>query len=169
MTRADHRGRPTMPELKAPSGNMERRYETRDVGLHGMVYSAIGFAVLVILGLLVSWFVFRYYVQVQKLGPPASPFDNARTLPPAPRLQVNPAQDLKAYQAEEDAILHSYGWADKSAGVVWIPIERAMELSLERGFPVRKSGATGEGKAKASGGFRPAAGVAAPSDIPEDQ
>lgn len=156
-----------MPESKA--GKTERRYETQDVSLHSMVYSALGLAVLIILGFLASWFVFRYYVRVQKLGPPASPFDNTRTLPPPPRLQVNPAEDLKAYQVEEDAILHSYGWADKSAGVVRIPIERAMELSLQRGFPVRKSGEAGEGKTEAPGGSRPAARVAAPSGAPGDQ
>jgi hypothetical protein len=137
-----------MPESQ--TGKTERRYETQDVSLHTMVYSALGLAVLIILGFLASWFVFRYYVRVQKLGPPASPFDNARTLPPPPRLQVHPAQDLKAYRAEEDAILDSYGWTDKSAGVVRIPIERAMELSLQRGFPVRKSAETGEGKTKES-------------------
>jgi hypothetical protein len=157
-----------MPESK--TGHTERRYETQDVSLHSMVYSALGLAALVILGFLASWFVFRYYVRVQKLGPPASPFDNARTLPPPPRLQVNPAEDLKAYHAEEDAILGSYGWADKSAGVVRIPIERAMELSLQRGFPVRKSAGAGEGRAEASNGPRPmAARVAAPSGRTGDQ
>lgn len=156
-----------MPESKA--GITERRYEAQDVSLHGMVYSALGLAVLVILGFLASWFVFKYYVQVQKLGPPASPFDNTRTLPPPPRLQVNPAGDLKAYQAEEDAILHGYGWADKSADVVRIPIERAMDLSLQRGFPVRKNGAAEEGKTEAPGGSRLAARVAAPSGAPEGQ
>jgi hypothetical protein len=155
-----------MPELK--TGNPKRRYETQDVSLHTMIYSALGLAALIILGFLASWFVFRYYVRVQKLGPPASPFDNTRTLPPPPRLQVNPAEDLKAYHAEEDAILRSYGWADKSAGVVRIPIERAMELSLQRGFPVRKNDEAGEEETEAPGGSRPAARLAAPSGAPGD-
>jgi len=151
-----------MPESK--TGQAARRYETQDVSLHSMVYSALGLAVLIILGFLASWFVFKYYVRVQKLGPPASPFDNTRTLPPAPRLQVNPAEDLKAYQAKEDAILHSYGWADKSAGVVRIPIERAMDLSLQRGFPVRKSAETEKGMAEVPDGPQPkAARVAKPT------
>jgi len=155
---------------ESKTGQTERRYETQDVRVQSMVYSALGLAVLIILGFLASWFVFRYYVRVQKLGPPASPFDNTRTLPPPPRLQVNPAEDLKAYQAEEDAILHSYGWADKSAGVVHIPIERAMELSLQRGFPVRKSAEPGEDKAEASNGLRPmAARVAEPPGESRDQ
>jgi hypothetical protein len=35
------------------------------------------------------------------------------------------------------AILHSYGWVDEQAGLVRIPITRAMELLTERGLPVR--------------------------------
>ena len=149
-----------MDERKPQAGNGERRYETRDVSLHGMVYSAIALAALVILGLLASWFVFRYEVRVQKLGPPASPFDTTRTLPPAPRLQVKPAEDLKVYRAEEDVQLNTYGWIDKGVGIVHIPIARAMELSLQRGFPVHKGVEEREGEAvggSASGDTKAAA------------
>ena len=47
-------------------------------------------------------------------------------LPPAPRLQTLPAQDLAAVRAEEDRTLTSYGWVDEHAGTVRIPIEDAM-------------------------------------------
>jgi hypothetical protein len=50
---------------------------------------------------------------------------------------VFPAQDLKETQAAEEALLHSYGWVDRAAGVVHIPIQQAMELLLQRGIPVR--------------------------------
>jgi hypothetical protein len=33
--------------------------------------------------------------------------------------------------------LNSYGWIDKSAGVIRIPIDRAMDLLAQRGLPVR--------------------------------
>jgi hypothetical protein len=45
---------------------------------------------------------------------------------------------LKDFRAREDAILSSYGWADPNAGTVRIPIQRAKELLLERGLPVRE-------------------------------
>jgi hypothetical protein len=35
-------------------------------------------------------------------------------------------------RAQEEAWLESYGWVDKPSGVVRIPIERAMELMVER-------------------------------------
>jgi len=52
--------------------------------------------------------------------------------PPGPRLQQRPTLDLKALRAEEKAILEEYGWVDRGAGVVRVPIERAMELLVER-------------------------------------
>jgi hypothetical protein len=63
---------------------------------------------------------------------------------PEPRLQELPAQDLAEFNARQQAALHSYGWVEPAAGVVRIPIERAMELTLERGLPVRAGQANGE-------------------------
>lgn len=117
------------------SGNP--RYETRDVTARSMVWSAIGLIALTVVGLAASAIVMKYFVTVQKLGPPASPFDQTRTLPPAPRLSVSPVEELRKYEAEERSKLDQYEWIDPSAGTVRIPIERAMELSLEKGFPVR--------------------------------
>ncbi len=39
-----------------------------------------------------------------------------------------PAEDLAQLRAREDTILDGYGWEDRAAGVVHIPIGRAMEL-----------------------------------------
>lgn len=58
-------------------------------------------------------------------------------LPPAPRLEARPGQTLQELRANEQARLHSYGWVDEAAGVVRIPIERAMELTIQRGLPAR--------------------------------
>lgn len=57
--------------------------------------------------------------------------------PPPPRLQVSPRLEMKALRAQEDAILGSYGWADRANGAVRIPIERAMDLLAQRGLPAR--------------------------------
>ncbi len=58
--------------------------------------------------------------------------------PPEPRLQVNLKADLARVRAEENEALESYGWVDKNLGIVRIPIERAMELTIERGLPTRQ-------------------------------
>ena len=51
-------------------------------------------------------------------------------MPPEPRLQTNPREDLSELRASEDELLDSYGWVDKNAGVVRIPIDEAMKLTL---------------------------------------
>lgn len=57
--------------------------------------------------------------------------------PPMPRLQSQPFKDVYLLRRGQNERLDSYGWVDKESGVVHIPIDRAMELSLERGLPVR--------------------------------
>jgi hypothetical protein len=61
-------------------------------------------------------------------------------VPPAPRLQTQPFKDVMQLKAEQRAQLTSYGWVDKANGVVHIPIDRAMALTLERGLPARQDG-----------------------------
>lgn len=41
-------------------------------------------------------------------------------------------QIRKAYERQEKKKLTTYGWIDREKGIVRIPIERAMELSVER-------------------------------------
>lgn len=57
--------------------------------------------------------------------------------PPMPRLQSQPFKDLYLLRQGQHERLDSYGWVDKDAGVVHIPIERAMELTVQRGLPAR--------------------------------
>ncbi len=75
------------------------------------------------------------------------PFTSVRTnpmsigdsqIPPAPRIEEHPAIEIQQLHAQEDHIFTTYGWTDKNKGIVRIPIARAMELQLERGFPTRK-------------------------------
>jgi hypothetical protein len=54
-------------------------------------------------------------------------------LPPAPRLQQKPRNELYDFQQTERTLLEGYGWMNRSEGVVHIPIEEAMRLTVERG------------------------------------
>lgn len=60
-------------------------------------------------------------------------------VPPEPRLQWRPNDDLGKLRAEEEAKLHGYGWVEKGDGVARIPIERAIEILAERGLPAREA------------------------------
>ena len=119
-------------------GKQPRRgHETSDANIRDLIIFGAGLSLLIIAGLLVSGAVFHYFVGHQGLGPPASPFENDRTLPPEPRLQVTAPKDLKQYKAAQDEILNSYGWVDQKAGIVRIPIDRAMDILVSR-FGTRK-------------------------------
>lgn len=58
--------------------------------------------------------------------------------PEYPVLQVSPSGDLKDFRAREEQELNSYGWVNKTTGVVRLPVERAMEIVLRQGLPQRK-------------------------------
>jgi len=58
-------------------------------------------------------------------------------LPAGPRLQRVPAAEIYQFRLQERQILNSYGWVDRNAGTVRIPIDEAMRLTLERGLPSR--------------------------------
>ncbi len=60
-----------------------------------------------------------------------------RPLPPPPRLQTFPFDDVKGLRREEDKLLDRYTWVDKNAGTVRIPVDRAIELLAEKGLPHR--------------------------------
>lgn len=57
------------------------------------------------------------------------------TPPPGPRLQTDPEGELTTMRREQAERLSSYGWVQQGEGTVHIPIDRAMDLLVERGLP----------------------------------
>ena len=115
------------------------RHETADASVRSLVIFGICMSITIAITCVGMWGLFRYYAGHQTLGPPASPFTQARPLPPLgkPRLQAAPRQDLEQMLQQQNQILNSYGWVDQKSGIVRIPIERAMDVLLQRGLPVR--------------------------------
>ena len=56
---------------------------------------------------------------------------------PEPRLETNERTEINDFRLGEEQTLNSYGWVDQNAGVVRIPITKAMELIAQRGLPTR--------------------------------
>jgi hypothetical protein len=115
-------------------------HETEDASVPGIVYAGAGLAVGSIVVALIVYGVFQYLANQPITTAPPNPLTETdqQLIPPTPRIEEHPAIELKDLHAEEDQILNTYGWTDKNAGIVRIPLERAMELQLERGFPTRK-------------------------------
>jgi hypothetical protein len=58
----------------------------------------------------------------------------------APMLEINERGQMRDFLMNQENQLNSYGWVDEKAGVAHIPIERAMELTVQRGMPVYAPG-----------------------------
>jgi hypothetical protein len=106
-------------------------HEERDIRFGPIVWASIGLFVLsgvVLIAMRLLFVVLDIHRAEQ--SPPANPLaaEAGESLPPAPRLQTHPIKDLTELRAAEDSILDSYGWVDVQAGIVRIPIARAMEL-----------------------------------------
>src|SRR5215475_6861375 len=111
-----------------------RAHEHTDWNLKWVLWGGITLVVSVAIMLSVSWWVFRKFQNLAAnrqmgtaVGPPIEP--------PEPRLEVSQDADWKAMFQKEQAILHSYGWVDRSQGLIRIPIDRQMQIIAERGFP----------------------------------
>jgi hypothetical protein len=119
--------------------NPAERHEQRDVNVLAVSKFAIGLALLCIASFAIVVGVFRYLEHVTS-GVPAGRQNvvaGQPQRPPAPQLEETPALDLARERAAEEELLHTYGWIDKQAGVVRLPIERAIELMAQRGLPSR--------------------------------
>ncbi len=134
-----------MDEHPPNTGNSTRRHETTDADVRAIVKFAVGLFVTLVAALVLVTVVFNYFAAHQGLGPPASPFADTRELPPpnVPRLQPAPPRELGEYEKEQEELLQTYGRVDQKNGVVRIPIQRAMDLLIERGLPVQTSPSQG--------------------------
>jgi len=121
-------------------------YETRDIKLRPLIVFAAGIAVMGVVSYLIIFVLLGFFSglaarQDAQLAPaslaqPQAPGEER--LPPEPRIQANPAGDLKVLRDQEELVLTTYGWVDAKAGVVRVPIDVAMRLVLEEGLPVRQ-------------------------------
>jgi hypothetical protein len=115
-------------------------HEESDVNIRAIFGFAFGLMIVTAAVYLLIFGLFKYFDAREGVkGVAEYPLAAAqgRREPPEPRLQTNPRQDLADLRAKEDDLLGSYGWVDRNAGVVRIPIEQAMKLTLERGLPAR--------------------------------
>jgi hypothetical protein len=118
------------------SGNAGQPLDS-ELDLRMIAVLTAGLLVLVaVLGLLMWWFSIYLRDQRRAADPPPPMLIEARMpyRPPAPRLQAEPFQDLEELRAAEESQLLTYGWIDEAGGVARIPIERAMELTVENGL-----------------------------------
>lgn len=109
----------------------ESGHEHKDADVLGVALVAALVLLIVAVSLLTARGVIRFAAQGERPVRPAT--RDAQF--PEPRLEAHPVASFTATMAEAEKELHSYGWIDRPAGVVHMPIERATSLLLERGLP----------------------------------
>ena len=112
-----------------------------DVSTRAIVRFGVGLGIATAVISLAMWGLFRFFAARQEKHDERVPpmvAANLRRTPSGPRLEPDPLAPRRAARAREDAMLESYGWVDRNAGIVRIPIDRAMELLVEKGLPPSK-------------------------------
>ena len=121
--------------------NPDIQFEKTDVdpggSLRFILYLAL--ATLVVAVLMRVLFSSLARVEAGRQPPPPIMQTEPSRKPPPPRLQEREPYDLAGQRAMESEILRSYGWVEPQAGIVRIPIDEAMRLTIERGLPLREA------------------------------
>jgi hypothetical protein len=143
---------PDVQNEKALEEAIKRGHEAKDIRVRWVLFTAGVLAISVPVAMFFLWLMFKSLAGDRYTGltrPVINPLKNEpRRLPPKPRLQVIPGLELKELRAKEDLQLNTYGWINRTQGIVRIPIERAMELTAQRGLPVRKPNVTNAGQSE---------------------
>jgi hypothetical protein len=151
-------------EIIGHSGH-ETEFEHEDLGTRGVFAFMIGLAVV---GIVIYFIIIGMYSFLDKYE--RSQMSTASPLAPstevsgryikydpgngdyvekkfkdngAPMLESNERTQLHKYLLDQENRLNSYGWVDEKAGVAHIPIDRAMDLIVQRGMPVYPKGNVG--------------------------
>jgi len=108
-------------------------HEQSEVSVRLIVVSLAFLAVstFLVLGLVVG--IFRYFYasysteEATRLSQPV--------IPPKPRIEVAPYEELQQLRAKEDHVLNSYAWVGQQGGAVRVPIAKAIDLLAAKGLP----------------------------------
>ena len=130
-----------MSELRDDTDNLDVVHEESDVNVGAIMrYGAGLLAVALVAHVFLWWLLGTYERQHERAQTQVYPMAAGQQdrLPPSPRLQDNPQQELQDLRAKQGALLEGFGWVNKEAGIARIPIEDAMKMVVERGLPVRE-------------------------------
>lgn len=115
-------------------------YERRDTSARWIAFWLVLLTLLVVIAFYatrsITHALERREAAAQEEPHPMSLF---RRPPATALLQAQPTAELERYEARQRELATTYGWIDAGEGIVRVPIERAMELVLERGLPARES------------------------------
>lgn len=132
--------------------SLEANHETTDVSIKGLAIFGVSLFVFLLAILAAVAVFFKGYdllnnhlnKGLSRVEPGAATLVEATPNYQGPLMQVKPEEDLRWMRQHNEMDLGTYGWVDRSAGVVRLPIDRAMDLIAQRGVPPVAPGKTME-------------------------
>jgi hypothetical protein len=111
-----------------PEPSVRERVDTRRVLLGGASILAA-----IVLSVACAWLLLHVW------GGAVRAASAVRPAMPSPVLESHPLSDFASYEAAQRRRLTSYGWVDRPAGLVHVPIEVAMRKLEQRPGPAAPS------------------------------
>ncbi len=116
----------------------EHVHERTDAKVRPLVIFLIVMGVTIAASFGFTVVLFDFFTQrAQSFDAPVSPLQIRNETPAGVRLQVVPGLDLRLQGEAEVERLNGYGWVDQGAGMVHIPIDKAIDVLVEKGLPTR--------------------------------
>lgn len=108
-------------------------YEHRDARVRNLLYIGLIILATLLIALagvagLISYFNVRTNTAITRA-------EAHSQIPPEPRLEAFPPDNGQDIVTQGLQRLEQYAWIDRSAGIVQIPISRAMSILVETGWP----------------------------------
>ena len=108
------------------------RHGTRDLPGRGILLAIVGvFALIALAGIAAAGLL--HGIETRTRPPSLAAFPPQHRA--GPPLEVDQAAERLALEARARESLASYGWTDRNAGIAHIPVDRAMTILAERGWP----------------------------------
>ncbi|HLK20180.1 MAG TPA: hypothetical protein VKT81_14585 [Bryobacteraceae bacterium] len=108
-------------------------HETREISVRFIVVSLLILLAGTFLVAILVIGIFKFFSQTYQPNELAK--QSVQQIPPQPRIEVEPFQQLIDVHAREEHVLNSYAWVDKSQGIVRIPIDKAIDAIAAKGLP----------------------------------
>ncbi len=106
----------------------------RELNLKALILFAVTLTLVVLAMAALMWALsgaLRERLASQDPPRPRLPAARTQPLPPEPRLQTAPEEELRLMREEEELLLSTFGWVDQASGVARVPIGTAMDLVAE--------------------------------------
>jgi len=117
----------------APDNHTGEGHETKEVSVPFVFASLSALIIGAFLASLLAVGIFQFFKNTYH--PDQAAAASQQVIPPAPRIDPRPSEEIQSIRSREDHILNSYAVIDKQQGIVRVPIDRAIDMLVQKGLP----------------------------------